>query len=262
MIRSLPDAHRQFLQRAIDVLVEEPRIVGVAAGGSYASDTMDEYSDLDLVLATTVRDHGSVMAEARDIAASLGPLVAAFTGEHVHEPRLLICLYDGTPPLHVDLKFVALPDLRERVEEPVILFQREGRLTQALQEGRASYPQPNNQWIEDRFWVWVHYAATKLGRGELFEVLDFLSFLRGVVLGPLALARARQRPSGVRRLDAVAPQLRATVASYDASDAIRAMRAAIAEYRQLRDDSGYVTRRVDAERVAMAYFDEVASRNA
>ena len=219
---------------------------------------MDEFSDLDLVLATTVREHSAVMADAQKIAASLGPLVAAFTGEHVREPRLLICLYDGAPPLHVDLKFMALPDLRERVEDPVILFEREGRLTQALQEGRASYPQPNGQWIEDRFWVWVHYAATKLGRGELFEVLDALSMLRGMVLGPLALARARQRPSGVRRLDVVAPSLRDTVARYDANDAVRALHAAITEYRSLRD--GYVTHREDAERVAVAYLDQVAAK--
>lgn len=255
-IQSIPGAHRQFLLRALDILADEPRIVGVAAGGSYASDTMDEFSDLDLVLATTTREHASVLADAQKIAASLGPLVAAFTGEHVREPRLLICLYDGAPPLHVDLKFVALPDLRERVEDPVILWEREGRVTQALQDGRASYPQPNGQWIEDRFWVWVHYAATKLGRGELFEVLDALSLLRGAVLGPLALARARQRPAGVRRLDEVAPSLRGTVASYDAKDIVRALRAAIAEYQALRDP--YATRRADAERVAVAYLDDVA----
>ncbi|MBC7896155.1 MAG: nucleotidyltransferase domain-containing protein [Cytophagaceae bacterium] len=256
----MPDAHRQFLLRALDTLADEPRIVGVAAGGSYASDTMDEFSDLDLVLATTVRDHAGVLEDAQGIAASLGPLVAAFTGEHVREPRLLICLYDGPPPIHVDLKFVALPDLRERVEDPVILWEREGRLTQALQEGRASYPQPNGQWIEDRFWVWVHYAATKLGRAELFEVLDFLSFLRGVALGPLMLARARQRPSGVRRQDLVPPTLRDTVASYDAQDAARALRASIAEYRSLRDGPALITHRADAERVAVAYLDDVATR--
>ncbi|MER7057532.1 MULTISPECIES: hypothetical protein [unclassified Streptomyces] len=34
---------------------------------------------------------------------------------------------------------------------------------------------PDLQWIEDRFWIWVHYGATKLGRGELFEVNGFLA---------------------------------------------------------------------------------------
>ena len=34
---------------------------------------------------------------------------ATFTGEHVGESRVLICLY-GPPLLHVDLKFVSLSD--------------------------------------------------------------------------------------------------------------------------------------------------------
>ena len=45
------------------------------------------------------------MGERRTIAESCGGLLAAFTGEHVGEPRLLICLY-GPPLAHVNLKFV------------------------------------------------------------------------------------------------------------------------------------------------------------
>ena len=41
------------------------------------------------------------------LAESLHLLLAAFTGEHVGEPRLLICLY-RSPLLHVDLKYVSL----------------------------------------------------------------------------------------------------------------------------------------------------------
>ena len=54
---------------------------------------------------------------------------------------------------------------------------------------------------------------------EVFEVVDFISFLRVTVLGPLALVSAGARPAGVRKLERLAPQyanqLRATVASYD-----------------------------------------------
>src|SRR5438445_5441981 len=124
---------------------------------------MDEFSDLDLLVATEPSDHGSVMTDRRRIADSLGPLLAAFTGEHVGESRLLICLYDAKQPLHVDLKFVALPDVAIRVEDPSVLWEREGRLTRALEDGAAEYPMPILQWIEDRFWVWVHYAAAKIG---------------------------------------------------------------------------------------------------
>lgn len=254
---SLPAAHRAFLDGALDVLRADARIVGVAAGGSFVTDTLDERSDLDLVIAVEPA-HAAAMEHSR-IAASLGPLLAAFTGEHVGEPRLLICLY-GPPLLHVDLKFVALPDAAKRVEDPVVLLDRDGRLRAALATDVARYPTPEPQWIEDRFWTWVHYVAAKVARGELFEALDGLGFLRGLALGPLASLRAGARPCGVRRLEQVAPDvaaaLRETVAAYDAHDIVRALDACIASYRSLRPDG--VVHGAAAEAAATRYLDDVA----
>jgi hypothetical protein len=261
--RSLPAAHRDFLQRALPVLARDARIVGVAAGGSYLTDTMDEFSDLDLVIAVEPAAHAAMLASAQAIAATLGPLLAAFTGEHVGEPRLLICLYDR-PLLHVDLKLVALPDVAARVEDPAILWQRERRLSTALEAGRARYPAPDPQWIEDRFWVWVHYAAARIARGEIFEALDFLSFVRVTVLGPLALQRAGARPSGVRRIEVQAPAfadaLTRTVAAPDARSCLTALRAAVELYRALRDTGGALVVRADAESAALRYVAEVERR--
>jgi len=258
-----------FLERAMLRLQADPRIVGVAAAGSFASGTMDEFSDLDLVVAIEPGAVADVMRERRLIAAGLGPLVAAFTGEHVGEPRLLICLYggeEGAAPLHVDLKFVSLPDAAVRVDEPVVLWEREGRLSQALQTGDARYPAPDLAWLEDRFWVWIHYAAVKIGRGELFEAADFLAFLRAQVLGPLTLVEAGAQPSGVRRVEALAPnraaQLEATMAAYDRGSCIRSVYVAVDLYRSLRNvvGAGKVVANEAAETVAMEYLANIASR--
>ena len=162
--------------------------------------------------------------------------------------------------LHVDLKFVSLEDVATRVENPCVLWERDGRVSTALAHGKAEFPSRSPQWIEDRFWIWVHYAATKIARGELFEAIDFLSFLRGTVLGPLALARAGARASGVRKIETTAPafalELRRTVASYDAADCLSALRACIELYRSLapRQSSERV------EDVAMEYLAEVERR--
>jgi predicted nucleotidyltransferase len=261
---SMPEAHRRFLRASIDVLRGDSRFVGIAVGGSFLTNSMDEFSDLDLLVATEASDHGSVMTDRHRIAESLGRLLAAFTGEHVGEPRLLICLYDATQPLHVDLKFVALPDVAKRVEDPAVLWEREGRLTRALEDGAAEYPMPQTQWIEDRFWVWVHYAAAKVGRGEIFEAIDFLSFLRATVLGPLALARSGARPAGVRKLERLAPNyvdpLRATVAAHDAADCARALRECVESYRSFRATGAAVEVRGAAETAAMEYLVEVEER--
>ncbi len=256
---SLPESHREFLQGSVDRLGDDQRIVGVAAGGSFITNSMDEFSDLDLIIAVEPARQAEVMAERMNIAASLGKLLAAFTGEHVGEPRVLICLYEA-PLLHVDLKFVSLDDVAIRVEDPCVLWERDGRLSSALAQGEAEYPARSPQWIEDRFWIWVHYAATRIARGELFEAIDFLAFLRGAVLGPLALARAGARPTGVRKIETIAPafalELRRTVASYDAADCLRALRACVDLYRSL-------TPRTSSERVedaAMEYLAEVERR--
>jgi hypothetical protein len=200
------------------------------------------------------------MAERMQIAASLGKLLAAFTGEHVGEPRVIICLYEE-PLLHVDLKLVSLEDVATRVEDPADHCERDERLSSALAQRRAEYPARSPQWIEDRFWIWVHYAATKIARGELFEAIDFLSFLRGTVLGPLALARAGAQPSGVRKIETLAPdfaiELRRTVASHDAADCLRALRACVELYHSLTPDRSDGKR---VEDVAINYLTEVERR--
>ncbi len=256
---ALPDPHRSLLDRISQALRAHSGIIGVAAGGSFINGTLDEFSDLDLVVVVAPTDWPHVLADRFTLAATFGPLLAAFTGEHVGEPRLLICLY-GPPLVHVDLKFLPLEALDERVEDPVVLWDRTGLVRRRLASAPARYPAPDRQWIEDRFWVWVHYAASKLARGELFELLNFLAFLRAQVLGPLALQEVAAQPNGVRKLEQHAPQrareLEATVSRYDRVDAARALDAAIQLYRKL-SSGGAAT---DAQVAALAFFREVAGR--
>ncbi len=261
---SLEPAHRHLLRGIVARLREAPELLGVAAGGSFVSGEMDRFSDLDLVVVVDPLASAALRQKSLALAADLGPLLAAFTGEHVGEPRLLICLY-GPPLVHVDLKFVTPEELASRVEDPVVLWDRAGRVKDALGAAAAAYPRPDFQWIEDRFWVWVHYAATKIGRGELFEALDLIAFLRIRVLGPLSLQEASARPNGVRHLERLASrratQLQETVARYDPRDCVRALRAAIEMYRELREGGGatHFRLRAEAEKAAETYLDSVAA---
>jgi hypothetical protein len=261
----VPTVHTAFLAEAMPRLAADARLVAVAAGGSYATDALDEFSDLDLVIAVEPSAYDEVMAARQTIAAGLGSLLVAFTGEHVGEPRLLICLY-GPPLLHVDLKFVRLPDLGERVEDPVVLWQRDGRLAAVLATGVARYPVPDLQAVEDRFWVLVHYIATKVGRGELLEAADALSFVRYLALGPMALASCGAQPTGVRKLEQVVPDLAAeigkTVAACDARSCVAALTAAVECYRRLRAQIAPPSLRCHeaAESAAVDYVREIAAR--
>lgn len=253
--------HQSFISNALPHLAADPRLIGVAVTGSWAENSMDEFSDLDLLIAVEPESWEQVTSERQTIAASLGTLLAAFTGEHVGEPRVLICLYDS-PLLHVDFKFVSLSDAGNRVDEPVVLWERDNRLSKVFASSTGVYPLPKEQWIEDRFWIWIHYGTGKIARGELFEALDFISYLRGTVLGPLGLLRAGCKPTGVRKVEQLAPTLaealKGTVALYEPESCYSALERCIDIYRLLRSTT--IIHRESAEKAAVAYLKDVRSR--
>lgn len=261
----LPASHQTFLDRALAVLRDDRRILGVAAAGSYITGELDAFSDLDLVIVVRTDDYDEVMRERDVIAARLGPLLSAFTGEHVGEPRLLICLYDD-PLLHVDLKFVHPESLGSgRVDDPVLLWERdeERPLARMIAATPAIYPPVDPQWIEDRIWTWVHYLATKIGRGELFEALDGLTFVRARVLAPLAKTIAGRSPRGVRFLEReIAAELPAFEATHpdrvDRAGLTGATLAVVDLYRRLRRELAApgLVRRAAAETATMRYLRE------
>ncbi|WP_345784148.1 nucleotidyltransferase domain-containing protein [Paenibacillus lacisoli] len=207
--------HEMFIKHAIEYVRQDHRLIGLLAGGSIVHGAMDEYSDLDLIIVYNSDSLSEIMEQRVQIAEGLGNLLSAFTGEHVREPRLLICLY-GPSPLHVDLKFIQAEELKTRIENPLILRENGSVITTILSKTAPTSPFPDPQWIEDRFWIWVHYGATKLGRGELFELIDHLTFIRNAVLGPMILARYGHSPRGVRKLEKYASkeieELKGTIA--------------------------------------------------
>jgi predicted nucleotidyltransferase len=254
--------HMDFVNQVIDFLKNDSRILGIAAGGSWITDSMDEFSDIDLVIVVESKYEREVSEERLTLAKGLGNLLVGFTGEHVGEPRLIICLY-GPPLLHVDMKFVVLSDIDHRVEDPVILWEREEILTKSLAKHEAVYPHPNLQWIEDRFWVWIHYAAVKIGRGELFEAIEMLSFLRVTVFGPLALMKNGHLPRGVRYIERDAqeelPKLIKTMPVHDKRSCLLALKQAIDLYQQLRaiHSTSELIMRKAAEEQSIKYVTEI-----
>lgn len=256
---AMPPLHRAFLEHSIPLFRTDTRLAGLAAGGSFVSGGLDAHSDLDLVVVSLPETSQDVLREGPDFAQRLGPLLAAFPGDHVGEPRLLICLY-GPPLLHVDLKFLSADALVHRVEDPRILWDRHGTVRSALSTTQAVYPQPRLQWIEDRFWVWVHYIAVKIARGELFEAIGGLGFIRARVLGPLILSEAGIQPDGVRRVEQRRPErvpaLRATVAAYDRTSCWHALVATAALYTELRERLAASTlrHRTEAERAVKDFL--------
>ncbi|TDF35528.1 oxalate:formate antiporter [Alteromonadaceae bacterium M269] len=255
--RTLPAAHQRLLIRIIETLSQDPRVLGIGASGSFASDSMDRYSDLDLVIAVEPHRFNEVMEERFEIIDKIEGRIAAFTGEHVGEPRLIIALYEPDI-IHVDFKFISITDAAPRVDDTKVLWERDRQLSTIYSQSNYAYPQPDIQWIEDRFWIWVHYGATKIARGEYFEATEFLSFLRTTVLSPLALQQQGLTPSSVRtiekRIPEFAEQLKETVAIPEKEALVPAFEKCISLYLDLRSKEQVKTNDL-AQKHAHDYFD-------
>ena len=223
-----------FAKKATEILKTDESVIGLAVGGSWLSNEIDEFSDLDLILVTKEKISAD-QSEMLRYANSLGEMISAFTGEHVGEPRLLICLYNN-PLLHVDIKFLTIDEFAQRVENPILLIDKGQQLQKIIEQTEARFPYPDYQWIEDRFWTWVHYALLKIGRGEYLEALDFLGFLRMVVFGPLLHIKNNKLPRGVRKVEIQLPVedfnlLKSTIAQYDKTSLIASLENAVEVYK-------------------------------
>lgn len=228
---------QDFAKRVANLVSSDSSIIGLAVAGSWADDELDEYSDLDLVLVTREKIGGNREKMIR-FAKTCGEFISGFTGEHVGEPRLLVCMYDN-PLLHVDIKFVTLKEFEKRVDDPVVLFERDGQLSEVIRLYPSQWPAPDLQWIEDRFWTWVHYIASKIGRGEYFEALSNLDYLRMNVLSPLMQLKNSQKARGLRKVEtrlkaSDLENLKITVAQYNKTSLVKALDNAVSVYRSLR----------------------------
>jgi predicted nucleotidyltransferase len=255
---------KEFAEKTVSVLKTDSNTIGLAVGGSWITGEMDELSDLDLVLITRERISGD-KTKMLEYANRFGKLLSAFTGEHVGETRLLICLYDE-PLLHVDIKFITPEEFHQRVETPVLLLDKDGQLQKILDQTESKFPYPDYQWVEDRFWIWVHYMLTKIERGEFVEAFDCFGLLRGMIFGPLLHIKNGNLPRGVRKAETQLAstdleQLKATLPMYSKTDLLKTLQNAVTLYCELRSSlfSSGIILQTETENKVMEYFTKIKS---
>jgi hypothetical protein len=232
--------HRTRLVEACRVASADEDVVGMTIGGSFAEGQPDEYSDLDLRVVVEDAAFDRKLAEARSLAEAAGPLVAAFTGEHVGEPRLLICLYEDL--VHVDYLTVGISALAEQNagRSALVLWEREGRISRILPGPTADDELAVRlRWYEDRMWTWTWYIHSKILRGEVFEAIDGLTYVRGVVLFRLLAETEGVAHAGARRVEALMGDRRdrfdRTATNPDPAALLDALRATVGLYVELGD---------------------------
>jgi hypothetical protein len=164
----------------------------------------------------------------------------------------------------VDLKFLTLREFAERIETPVIFLDKNGVLKSILEQTEAKFPYPDYQWIEDRFWIWVHYVLLKIGRGEYVKAFDFFSFMRMVVFGPLLHIKNYHVPRGVCKVQTQLPAkdfalVQATLPSYSRASLLAAIQNSVILYSHLRQELFYpeTILQTETEKRVMEYFKDI-----
>jgi predicted nucleotidyltransferase len=239
VVERLP-LHRAHLEAACMAASDQDGIVGMVIGGSFASGEADEYSDLDLQLVVEDTKLQQVLGQLRDVADAAGLVVAAFTAEHVGLPNMLIVLYEDL--IHADFEPVPLSRLQERDAglSAFVLWERGGAVSTQLPTDAAPEDLRREMaWFEDRMWTWSWYIQTKALRGELYESVDGLQYVRDKVLFRLLSLHRGEHASGSRRaeqrLGSWADRFAATVPTLSQQSALAALRGTMQLYQDLAD---------------------------
>jgi predicted nucleotidyltransferase len=231
--------HRAKAETACRAALADPDVMAMVVTGSFATGDADELSDIDLRVYVRPDAVESVVARIPDLAAAAGRVVALFVAEHLGIPTLTIVLYDDL--VHVDFDVVAADRAAEHNDglPAVVLWEREP-ISDALPGTYAPEVAVGVRWLEARIWTWSWYIQSKVLRGELYETLDGLQYVRDQVLFRLLAFHGERRPAGGRRAETVVGEhgdafARTVPTSLDPASILAALREEIDLYRRLAD---------------------------
>src|SRR5512132_1036488 len=231
--------HRATAEAACRAALAHPEVVGLVVTGAFATGIADERSDVDLRVYVRPDAVEGVVARIPDLAAAAGRVVALFVAEHLGIPTLTIVLYDDL--VQVDFDVIVADRAAEHNDglPAVVLWEREP-ISDALPGTYAPEVAAGVRWLEARIWTWSSYIQSKVLRGELYEAMDGLQYVRDRVLFRLLAFNGERRPAGGRRAEAVVGDhgdafARTVPKSLDPASVLAALREEIDLYRRLAD---------------------------
>jgi len=174
--------HQELLLKISSFFQKVPGVMGMFVSGSTAAGGMDIYSDLDLGFLCCDEASRAKIWETRwdwDIS----PWFHRFDADHV---KSNFVIYFFKPNIHVDLNFYVEKDLPPPAGGPyVIAWDTSGKMEAwAEKTNRISPAKPDWSHVvheDERFWAWIHYAASHAARGEYYDTVRFLKDLRFIV---------------------------------------------------------------------------------
>ncbi|RZA09244.1 MAG: hypothetical protein EOP11_02365 [Proteobacteria bacterium] len=229
------NADTSIFDRATKVAQGDSRFLGLCL--HQEANHENEFTDEELVFVCAPLAFGACAEDLRSLAENLGPLLHGYQQDKGDAEREITCLYDE-PLRRIDIRLLPLDGVAE-LHRPKILWEKEGALRAEIGKHRDPNPVLDLQWMEDRFWIWMHGAAEALRAGAVFEALHQMSCLRTRILAPLLLKSHAKPASGLKAIEQTDSEslssLRATVPLYDAKSCEISLREAAKLYVGLRE---------------------------
>lgn len=205
--------HYSVLEKAVSLLITDPRILGIYLSGSFANGQPDQYSDLDINLLVSSADRESVVKDHEKLRSEVAKIATWFPAVHLNNPNQIIVFYEKRYPIHVDYEYKTPEELKPiaKGKDAFILLDKDGALDKwkavcSETKENMSPTLERLQYFEDRFWAWCTYTDGKIKRGELWEARDAIEYIRSNVLNRLAYYVNDLGNEGNRRLERKFPK--------------------------------------------------------
>ena len=179
---SIGRTDRAFLHRLVAATEPDGRVVALSLGGSHASGTADEYSDLDLTLITTDGGFESLHAERFELLRGLGDPI--FLEEH-NDFGFLLLLFIYTDGVCGEVSLAPARDVKAVVGGPnVALFDKGGLRAEQSDEGGLDGVTRSGIARRSLSWFWYHRRLldVMVARGRLWTAHHYLERCRELCL--------------------------------------------------------------------------------
>ncbi len=184
----LPPHHRAILNRFVTACQTDERITAACLIGSYAKDTADAYSDLDLYLVINDEEFEGFLTEQKAFMSQLGELLFL---ENFGLPQVIFFVFaDGTEG---EINCGRVSDLPYFLYEPYqVLLDKKQRLAGLIPAAQAEDQAEAIETVRRQInWFWhdLSHFIVALGRGQHHWAYGQLEALRHYCLN---LARLQQ----------------------------------------------------------------------
>ena len=180
-----PATREAILDRLLNALRSDKRLVGLLVVGSGAEGFEDDHSDIDLCAVTTSAD--DVRPAFQEWGEKIRQMLPTFHSlESPRAPNIYLWVFFLENFLEIDLCFLCLNDLRATRNRWNTILDRSGRIESIMQSSWENRPKPN---LEEAYrfrlssiWHCIKHAAIAVQRQQPWRAIYELEQIRDRVI--------------------------------------------------------------------------------